>query len=494
MAGALLFLLVAAWCFSNRRVDVSLAVLGLYLGLLDSYLKLRTGSSVVTLARDVLVAAIAGGALLRAIASRERLALPPIGGLVLAFSAVVLVELFNPHAPPMLVGAAGVRQHLEFVPLFFLGFAFVRRKAEIQKLLLILVVCAAAGGVVSYVQSTLTPQQLAGWGPGYSQRILGTGAFAGAARVTYDTITGAASVRPFGLGSDIGGGAVAAALALPALIAMMMTGKRRLRAWLVVLGIGIGLAIATSGTRAALITLVATVIMFGLIAAASGNARRIVAGLAVGAILVYGAFAYLGSSNSTARRAQSIITPSKALATFSQQRGSSVAKFGEYASSYPLGLGVGTVGPAAVALSGSSIAATQTLNTETEWNFLVLEVGIAGLALFVAINLRLMILAMTRIRRLADRTMRLQLAALAAPLFGLVVAGFAGPTSASVPPAPYFWFIAGVLSYWLVTALRGGPAENAIPPAGKAPRSGGWPRPTIFEREPVLRSSAAHPG
>ena len=467
-----LFLLLAAWSFGHRRVDRSLAAFGLYVGLLDGYLKLSTGSPMITLARDVLVAAIAGGALLRAMNSQKPLPVPPLGGLVLAFSAVVVIELFNPDAPGAIFGLGGVRQHLEFVPLFFLGYAFVRRESQIQKLMFILLLCAAAGGVASYVQSTLTPQQFANWGPGYSERILGTGTFEGAPRVAHGE-AGAQSVRPFGLGSDLGGGAVAAALALPALIAMIIALKGSARLWLVPLGIGIGLAIATSGTRAALVTVFVSMVAFGLIAAASRNAFRVIAGLALAAVIVYGAFDYLGPTNSTATRAQSL-APSKVLTTFSQERGSSVEKFAEYATAYPLGLGVGTVGPAAGALSDRPIA-LQVLNTETEWNFLVLEVGLVGLALFIAINLRLMVLALTRIRRILDISVRLHLAALAAPLFGLAAAGFAGVTTASVPPAPYFWFVAGVLSYWLVTRSHDRDAQRPSEPAERAQQQGGRP-------------------
>lgn len=39
---------------------------------------------------------------------------------------------------------------------------------------------------------------------------------------------------------------------------------------------------------------------------------------------------------------------------------------------------------------------------------------------------------------------------LAAPLFGLVAAGFAGPTTIAVPYGPFLWLVAGVLSYWLI--------------------------------------------
>src|SRR5206468_6903234 len=134
---------------------------------------------------------------------------------------------------------------------------------------------------------------------------------------------------------------VAAALALPALIALLMVARTRMRLWLIPVAGGIGLAIATSGTRAALVTVGVSMLAFGAIAAASRNAGRVVAGLAVVALLIYAAFSYLGPSNSTARRAQSI-SPGKIISTFSAERGSSVSKFGDYASSYPLGLGVGS--------------------------------------------------------------------------------------------------------------------------------------------------------
>ena len=448
--GATAFLLLVAWCASHRRVDRALAGLGLYLGLLDGYVKLRTGSPVVTLGRDVLVAAIAGGVLLRALRSQQRLALPPLGGLVAAFGAIVFVELFNPSAEGGIASkVAGVRQHLEFVPLFFLGYAFVRRERQVQTLLLILVVCASAGGVVSLIQSQLTPAELAEWGPGYSERILGTGAFEGAPRVAFDD-AGNTSVRPFGLGSDMGGGAVAAALALPALVALMMGASGWVRLATIPLSLGIALAIATSGTRAALITVFASALAFGVLVVASRNTMRIAAGLAVASAVVYVVFA--SADNNTTERAKSI-TPTKVISTFNEERATSVAKFADYAVQYPLGVGVGSVGPAGAAF-GAKKELAERFNIETEWNFLVLEVGLAGLAVFLALNLRLMFLALTRIRHIADPALRVNLAALAAPLFGLIVADFAGPTTASVPPAPYLWLVAGVLSFWLVTAYR----------------------------------------
>ena len=76
--------------------------------------------------------------------------------------------------------------------------------------------------------------------------------------------------------------------------------------------------------------------------------------------------------------------------------------------------------------------------TETEWSFLVVETGLAGVLIFLALNFRIMGLALVHMRRIARTPVQLQLAAPTAPLVGLLAAAFASPTTTSVPPAPYF--------------------------------------------------------
>jgi hypothetical protein len=460
------FVVVAGWCFAHRRVDHTLVALALYLGLLDGYLKLSTGSPVVTLARDVLVIAITAGALVRSTHSGQRHSLPPLAGFVIAFTGIVLIELANPSARGGLeISLAGARQHLEFVPLFFLGYAFVRTTSQIRVALLLLVVCASIGGVVSFVQSTLTPDQFAAWGPGYAERILGTGDFAGAARQSVEA--GVSSVRAFGLGSDAGSGALLAALAIPGMIALLMVTTGRLRFAVAALSVGVGLAVATSGSRAAVITVFVSIVAFGLLSAASRNALKAVAGLAVALALIFGAYVQLGPDNPSARRAASI-TPDKALSTFERERAGSVALFGDLAQQFPLGAGLATAGPAS---EYKRTADTPALDSETQWNFLVLEIGIAGVVVYVAFLARLLWLSTTRIRHVGDATLRLYLAALAAPLFALLIAGFAGPVTAATPCAPFLWLVSGILAFWLVTAHR----ELRLAPAAFSRRAGSAP-------------------
>lgn len=446
--GAAVFLLVALWCLTERRTERTLVVFALYVGMLDGYLKLRTGSREITLARDVLLWAIAAGALWRASQRGESLRLPPLGLFVVAFVLVVVAEVFNPSSLGPVQSLAGVRQHLEFVPLFFLGYAFVRTPRSLRALLVVLVLVASANGVVSYAQSTLSPAQLAGWGAGYSERILGTGKFAGQSKVEYVRVRGivrSTAVRPFGLGSELGAGALTAVIALPGLIAMIFSYVSRLRLLAMVCAPAVVLGVVTAGSRGAFIACFAAVLAYAFLGGASRNVIRVAIGVAIGLAVILGTSSQLAASNDAAQRAQSVLSPS-VLQTFWRERGDSVGLIGRYVADYPLGLGVGTVGPAQQALNPTGLP----LDSETQWNLIVIEAGVAGLLLLVFFGASLVFLSAVRIPRFSDPEIRLQLSAVAAPLIALFVLCFVGPVSVSAPSGPYLWFAAGVLSYWLL--------------------------------------------
>jgi hypothetical protein len=450
--GGACFIALVSWCLTERKTERTLAALALYLGLLDGYVKLRTGNQNLTLVRDVLVVAIAAGALFRAHRLPKRLTLPPLSAFVIGFAVIVLIQVVNPNGKPLLGALAGVRQHVEFVPLFFLAFAFVRTPAQLRSLLFILVLCAAAGGVVSYIQSTLTPEEFANWGPGYRDRVLGEGIFLGQGRATSNA-AGLAATRPFGLGSDAGSGAVAAALALPAFVALAVGARGRSRFLALPLAAGLGLAAATSGSRSALVLIFASLVAFGLLTATSAEGLRAVVGVTIGVVLLTVTFQQLGArDNSATERTQSIVT-SGAVSTYSAERADSLVKFGAFVSAYPLGVGVGHGGPAA-SIAPSSQIFVPPLDFETGWNFLLLELGLPGLLLFISFHIAIFILAFTRIRRIPERETRLALAAIAAPIFGLFLLNFSGPPTVSVPGAPFLWAGVGILSYWLLVRPR----------------------------------------
>src|SRR4051794_1438438 len=100
------------WLLLSERYELTLAVLMLYLGLLDGYVKLKLNTSWATLGRDALLYAIVAGALARAAVRRERIEVPPLTGWVLAFAAVALVQVFNPANGSWGHSIASVRPHL----------------------------------------------------------------------------------------------------------------------------------------------------------------------------------------------------------------------------------------------------------------------------------------------------------------------------------------------------------------------------------------------
>lgn len=447
LVGGVAFVAVGIWFLCSERYEHTLAVLMIYLGIADGYLKLKTGSSAMTLARDALLYGIVVGAIIRWIVRREKAYLPPMGGWVLLFSGVVLAETVNPASGSLTHALASVRPHLEFVPLFFFGYAVMRSRARLYNFLLILVFICAANGVVSLIQFNESPAQLAAWGPGYAQKVNGTGSVAG--RVFVDS-SGHTHVRPFGLQSDAGGGGNTAILGLAAALALLGPLRRRWRttAFVAVMSIGIVLAIVTSEGRGVVLAAAATLIAYIVLTVVT---RRLVPTLM--GVLVGGAVAFLvvstisGGAASGAFSRYTTISPNKILGTEQQSRGFSLDKIPGYAVKYPLGAGLGATGPAA-----GVGAAPSGLDGETEFTFMLTDVGILGLAVLLYFHVRILAMC-ARIRKFADGELRALLAALGAPLFGILALYFGGAATSTSPLAPYLWFVSGTMVYWFTTGL-----------------------------------------
>lgn len=450
------FLTACAWMFVTERYALSLAVLTLYLGLADGYLKLKTGSPYATLARDVLLYAACLGIAIRALIRREEVRLPPYGGMIMAFLLLAGVQVANPGTGDVERGLAALRPHVEFVPLFFLAYLTVRTKRRLRGLLVLLLVIGAANGIVSYMQFDLTPDELAAWGPGYAERIEGNDELSG--RTFYDARE-QEHVRPFGLAGDSGQGGFIGLLALPATIALASLGRNRWRLAVLALGLLVALAIGTSQGRTVIIGAFAAVACYVLLAVV---ARRLLPTLAVVAALVVVVVAAtsfsVDAADSGAFDRVEEIAPSQLLENASEQRGSAVMLAGTYARDYPLGAGLGSVGPAA-----GIGRDPKALSPDTQFNFLLVELGVPGACVFLALFAALVCQAARRLRSVGDAELRVMLAALAAPLFAMVVMFFGSAITSGSPGAPYFWAIGGVLAYWLGSPFRASRRSVAPP-------------------------------
>lgn len=434
----------ALWLFFSERYEVTLAALLLYLGLMDGVFKLASGSTAATLGRDALLYAITLGAVVRMILRKTPLVAPPLTGFVLAWVAVCVVQVANPADISLEHGVAALRPHLEFVPLFFFGYFVLRSERRLTGLLLLLLVIGAANGIVSLIQSQMTPAQLASWGPGYAGLELGT-----ATRVARVFFTAAhqTAVRPPGLGGTDGFGGMVAWVALPGAIALLSSARRSIRlGWLLIPATLLTIvAIVTSQTRLALVGSV--VALFAYLALTITSRRGMAALLLTTVIAVSGALIVSTFVSSNANR-YSTVAPSKVLGTI----GSVVAFHGTftliptYVADYPLGAGIGSVGPAGASSIGG-LGQAKGLSGESEPTFLLVETGIPGLLVMVAFTLAA-IKAGLSLRRLVDPQLKRCLMALTAVLISLLAAWLIGPVTADSPTSPFIWLSAGCIAYW----------------------------------------------
>jgi hypothetical protein len=433
---------LALWLFFSERYEVTLAVLLLYLGLLDGVVKLASGSSVATLGRDVLLYAIALGAVVRMILRRTPVARPLFAGIVLAWVAVCVMQVANPSSVSLLHSISALRQHLEFVPLFFFGYYVLRSERRLTGLLLLFLVIASANGVVGLVQSRLTPAQLATWGPGYSGLENGT-----ASRVAqvFGTADRQTKVRPPGLGGTDGFGGLVGVIALPGAIALFSSARRSVKlGWLLIPATILTiLAIVTSQTR--LDVACGVIAVVGFLALTLTSRRGMSALLATILVALAGYFILSTFVSSSANR-YSTIAPTKALGTAVAQRQGTIALIPRYIVDYPLGAGLGTVGPATGSTFGGSVA-RRALNGESEFTFLLVETGIPGLLVMLTFMV-VIIKAGLGLRRAADPGLQRSLMALIAVVVTLCVAWVFTAVTADPPSAPFLWVSAGGLAYW----------------------------------------------
>lgn len=441
------------WCATTRRTPLALALLMLYLGLLDGYLKLAVGSTQISLVRDALLYALVIGLLVRAQAEGRTMSLPPLSVWVVGFSVIILAQIANPHRGSLAHSLGGVRQHLEFVPLFFLAYTYVRSTLALRVFVVILLVAAAANGVVSYLQFNLSPAELAGWGPGYAKRINGTGGFEGAGR-TFATTGGQQRVRPFGLGGDAGSGGILGALALAGGLALgSLVDRRRYQLLAVALTIGAAVAVLTSQGRGVVVCAVASVVAYGLLSATSQRRTAAIVGIVLaGATSYYVIDTIVSSQGSSAFRYEGL-TPSKLLDTTGTARVNGLGAISDAVTQYPLGAGLAVAGPASGTVSGGT-QLTGTINAESEFSFMTLEGGIPATLLLLGFVISIIALGIRFCRQEPDPEARVLLAAVIAPVIGTVALFYPSPVTPTVPTGPYLWTAGGIVAYWLVTRRR----------------------------------------
>jgi hypothetical protein len=450
----------------SPRYELSLVLIAVYLGLLEGPVKLGIGGhETVSAVRNVLIFSVGVGALLRLIVKKERIQLPPLSAWVLAFTALVLVEALNPKTHGILKALGGFRQQLQWVPFFFFGYAVFRKKDRFRKFFLLLGVIALANAVVNIYQTKIGPTGLAGWGPGYRDLVFGTlesGKAGGIGARTY-SVEGIARVRPPGLGSDAGFGGGIGTLALAGTLALLATGPLRRRWPVLILCIGALIAIATGLGRLQVVGAIFDVILFAALSfSAGGRVTRAIAAMLGVLVLAVPAGVLLVSVEApgTFQRYESIAPGN--IAGNKDKKTSSLSAIPKTIAAAPFGVGLGTVG-AAAGFGGkqTELVEGHGVSSETQYNFITDELGLPGLILWVALTIKLIVLALRRLRRVPDIELRLYLAAILSSFIAFTLMGFSGPTMAGAAFGPFFWLTAGIAAYWFAGAGRGTRGEAA---------------------------------
>jgi hypothetical protein len=461
----------------SSRYEVTLIVLALYLGLLDGPIKLESASKASSGVRDVLILAIALGMLMRLVVRKERITLPPLSAWVIAFTVYVLVEAMNPHTGGFLKSVGGYRQQLEWVPLFFFGYIIVRSKPRFRNLFMVLGVIALLNGVVGAIQSKMSPDSLASWGPGYASLVHGGKEGTGLTARTYKS-EGETRARPPALGSDSGFGGSVGVIALPGLLALLAAGKLRRRWPVIVCCIGALLGIATAASRTSIVSAVMVLLIFALLSLFSGiRVGRAFVVIVTILALAFGVASVLVSTHGAGifARQETLSSVSQAQEHGAGAKERSLAQIPSDLVHAPFGFGLGTAGAA------SGFGGHQRLEVEGErviggsaYSLLMKELGAPGLLLWIGFSLSVIILAGTRLRKIRDPELRTYLLAILVSFIALTIQGLSGPTLA-VTSGAFLWFAPGVLAYWFAgpgrEAMRRRPA--AAPGTGLTPTPAG---------------------
>jgi hypothetical protein len=456
----------------SRRYEVTLALVMLYLGLLDGPVKLEIVSQVASGLRDILILAVVLGMGMRLVVSKERILLPPLSRWVLAFVAFVLIEAVNPRTASVLKSLGGYRQLLEWVPFFFFGYLLLRTKTRFRQFFVLLGVIALANGIVGTVQSRLGPAQLANWGPGYRELAFG-GEGNGITGRTY-SVEGVAHVRPPALGSDAGFGGGVGALALPCLLALLAASPLRRKWPVMILCIGAVLGIATAASRTSVVIGVLGLLSFAVLSFVAGlKLSRALVGLMVTGVIVVAIGSVLIAANGSGifSRQETLTSVQSAQESGGKGKLQSLSEMPHFLIAAPFGYGLGTTGSAAgfggnqrVELEGEKV------NAGSAYAILMKEVGIPGLLLWLGLTVNVLSIAVKRLRRIEDVELRTYLVGLVAGFAALTFQGFGAPTLA-VTIGAFLWFVPGVVAWWLAGPLRG--ADGTEPAAGAQAVAGG---------------------
>ncbi len=340
------------------------------------------------------------------------------------FIGYVVAELGNPNAPSLLIGLAGLRTWVIWIPVFFIAYDYMRSKAEIERLW---VLATAIGGIVAaygIVQYFIGFEHLYALSPRFQ-------AYAASA---YPTESGESIIRVFStmVHAGVFGGAMGFAAVIGLGIAFTARARAaRLLAVICVPVMVIGMFL--SGSRASVIVAAIGILLFVVLG------RRPVLLLGAGLLVLVSFWqAARVTGGAVEERLESVTWEySSDRVTYPFVRGLDTALAHPFGLGIASGAGVGGFGLQPGSYRGSFL--------ENDFGRALAELGVG--ALLYCLLLAVAVLAAVRAYlNTTDESSSILSAALIGALAGPLIGLTAGAALYLVPGAIYFWLaLASVL-------------------------------------------------
>jgi hypothetical protein len=381
---------------------------------------------------------------------------PPATLLIICFVLNILIQIYNPYAYTSVASFLNSRLFWEMLPLYFIGYYYLRSVKDWKILFTTFALLTVVNGVVATYQSSVGPEAIAAWGPGYRTQIYD----AGRVGLTSDNQL---TFRPFGLGPDIGFSGYMGLVTIPMLAALLSARSKRqdeqkILSTLAQLANTLFISLLIAGTFAAVIVSGSrTVVIFATVLTGASllffswkaSKIRLFIGLGVSVFLALAALELVSIvAPYYAERYTSVNSAEKTVETFNSE--GRIAQITEIPLSialrYPFGAGLDNLGPGAAFsnIIAGSPTRIQPENAENNINFALLGLGIPGLLLWLLIHLQFIRLTWKSIQSVGDQEAKTLMGGGLILLF-LLLANWPFGALILFPYNMLFWLIPGMI-------------------------------------------------
>jgi hypothetical protein len=401
------------WFLTTEKIPLALLIMLLYTGLLEGVLKFNTSGTtflLIFLIRNVLTVLLVLNFLIKAHNRKLReigyeFSWPPFTLLIGFYVLWCLISILHPDSLNLMNSIAGVRPHIEFVPLYFIGFLICKKEPKwFVHLLFIMVIIGVLNSVAAIHQYKIGPDAMPQvWGAGYEQFVAiedeGTSGsqgdrFQANKRVYYDD-DHKLQLRPPGLGSDATYPAIVGQIGAFSVLLLLFYYLKTRNYWLfgflamasLILFAGIIVAVSRSYLLLSGVGLAAGLLVY-IRDIFSGQKLKIIILLIVTSALLVGNYALRAYiSESVYDRFENISTPEKLYYRLQEEKFSTWGYTINYILESPLGRGLGKVGPGAGFFVREGVDDSSKLggSGETHINYILSELGVVGLFLIFII-------------------------------------------------------------------------------------------------------------